>query len=92
MLRNHKFRQQCLRSGYTREATEMLVYINQATNEGQKGSEVFERKTLVDKVQFAILGKIKYFQPHIGNIEKLYDDPEYRLGWVAKYNRRIGQH
>jgi hypothetical protein len=85
MLRSHKFRNELLRSGMNQETTEIYVYIDQVTRSGKKGIEVFEEKSLVGRVQLAILKRFDGLQPHIGNIERLYDDPEYRKEWVDKY-------
>jgi len=65
------------------------MYIDKATKGGKRGSEVFEKKTLSERLQFTVLGRLDKLHPHIRNIERLYDDPEYREKWVGEYQTFI---
>lgn len=91
MIEGHKLRQKLLRSGLNPEATEIYVYIDQVTKRGEKGADVFDEKSLVNRVEIAFLKMFDGFQPHIENLERLYDDPEYRQKWLDNYHKDLAK-
>jgi len=86
-----KFRRSCRDRGMNETSSEILTYINMATDSGEKGPEVFESLSRLERLQLAVVEKFGSAQPHVNNIRRLYTDPSFRDIWCEKFNKYFPQ-
>lgn len=89
MIRDYKLRNSLLRQGLSDEATELCVFIDKVTKQGKKGPEVFEKLSLVQRVEIGILSVVPSLRPHLDNFRRLYQDSEYMSQKMDLYQRAV---